>query len=54
MTPLERNKIYQIDCIDGVQSIPSNSVKLIVADPPYFLGMTPQWSEGLLRGPGHL
>lgn len=46
MTPLERNKIYQIDCLDGVQSIPTGSVKLIVADPPYFLGMTHNGQKG--------
>lgn len=43
---LELNKIYQEDCLDGIKKIESNSVKLIVADPPYFLGMTHNGQRG--------
>jgi site-specific DNA-methyltransferase (adenine-specific) len=46
MTPLERNQIYQMDCLDGVKLIQSKSVKLIVTDPPYFLGMTHNGQKG--------
>jgi len=40
MEELNRNKIYQMDCLDGLEGIKDNSVSLIVADPPYFLGMS--------------
>lgn len=46
MEQLKRNEIYQMDCLDGLAGIPSNSVKLIVADPPYFLGMTHNGQRG--------
>lgn len=46
MDTLERNKIYQMDCLDGIKGVPSNSVKLIVSDPPYFLGMTHNGQRG--------
>lgn len=46
MSHLERNKIYQMDCLDGLALIPTASVKLIVADPPYFLGMTHNGQKG--------
>lgn len=35
-----------MDCLDGLAMIPSNSVKLIVSDPPYFLGMTHNGQRG--------
>jgi site-specific DNA-methyltransferase (adenine-specific) len=34
---IEKNKIYNIDCIDGLKEIPDESIDLIVTDPPYFL-----------------
>lgn len=34
---MEINKIYNIDCIKGMQSLDCNSVDLIIADPPYNL-----------------
>jgi site-specific DNA-methyltransferase (adenine-specific) len=43
---LARNNIYQEDCLDGMTRVESNSVKLIVADPPYFLGMTHNGHKG--------
>jgi site-specific DNA-methyltransferase (adenine-specific) len=46
MEQLERNQIYQMDCLDGIKSIPSGSTKLIVTDPPYFLGMTHNGQRG--------
>lgn len=46
MDTLEKNKIYQMDCLDGLPGIPSGSVKLIVTDPPYFLGMTHNGQRG--------
>ena len=29
------NKVYNIDCIEYMRSLPDNSVNLIIADPPY-------------------
>lgn len=46
MTHLESNKIYQMDCLDGIKLVKSSSVKLIVTDPPYFLGMTHNGQKG--------
>lgn len=43
---LELNVIHHMDCLDGIKLIPSNSVKLIIADPPYFLGMTHNGQRG--------
>ncbi len=34
---LEFNKIYNIDCIKGMQQIDDNSIDLIITSPPYFL-----------------
>lgn len=46
MEQLERNRIYQMDCLDGIKGIPTGSTKLIVSDPPYFLGMTHNGQRG--------
>lgn len=46
METLKRNLIYNMDCIDGIAGIPTNSVKLICTDPPYFLGMTHNGQRG--------
>lgn len=32
---LELNKIYNMDCIEGMKQLPDESVDLVVADPPY-------------------
>ena len=32
---LEINKIYNMDCLEGLKLIPDNSIDLIVTDPPY-------------------
>jgi len=34
---LEINKIYNIDCIEGMRKIDDNSINLTVTSPPYFL-----------------
>ena len=33
---LELNKIYNMDCLDGMKLINDESIDLVVADPPYF------------------
>lgn len=32
---LELNRIYQMDCLEGMKLIPDESIDLIIADPPY-------------------
>lgn len=46
MEALELNKIHFMDCLEGLEMIPSQSVKLIIADPPYFQGMTHNGQRG--------
>lgn len=45
---LEKNAIYHLDCIEGIKLIPSNSVKIIIADPPYHQGLTHNGQRGTL------
>lgn len=33
---LELNKIYNMDCIQGMKRLPDNSVNLVVTSPPYY------------------
>lgn len=33
----ELNKIYNLDCIEGMKEIPDNFIDLIVTDPPYLI-----------------
>ncbi|MCR2805402.1 DNA-methyltransferase [Paenibacillus soyae] len=35
---LQTNRIYQIDCIQGMKLLPDNSVDFNVSDPPYNIG----------------
>lgn len=35
---LELNKIYNMDCLDGMKQIDDNSIDCIIADPPYNMG----------------
>ena len=32
---LELNRIYNMDCLEGLKQIPDNSIDLVVTDPPY-------------------
>ena len=32
---MEINQVYQEDCIEGMKKIPSNSIDLVLTDPPY-------------------
>lgn len=41
------NKIYLSDCIDGLKSIPNESIDLIIADPPYFKVIGETWDYKL-------
>lgn len=51
---MEINKIYNMDCIDGLKSLDSGSIDLIVTSPPYNVGIeydswndNMQWSDYL-------
>jgi len=35
---LELNKVYNMDCLEGLKQLESNSVDLILTDPPYNIG----------------
>lgn len=37
------NTIQNIDCIDGLKKLPSKSIDLIIADPPYFKTINEKW-----------
>ena len=37
---IERNKIYNMDCLEGMKQIPDNHIDLILTDPPYGIGET--------------
>jgi site-specific DNA-methyltransferase (adenine-specific) len=36
---LELNRIYNMDCLDGMREIPDKSIDLIITDPPYGIGV---------------
>ncbi len=41
---MELNKIYNKDCVEGMQSLlPDESIDLIIADPPYFKVIGEKW-----------
>ena len=42
---VELNHVYKMDCIEGMTSLPDNSVDLIIADPPYNLSKGGNWSS---------
>lgn len=35
MEKIEFNKIYNMDCIEGMKGIPDNSIDLVITDPPF-------------------
>ena len=41
---LELDKIYNMDCIEGMKQIPDNSIDVVVTDPPYNIG-TDSWDK---------
>lgn len=46
---MELDIIYNEDCIDGMKSIPDESIDLIVTDPPYGIDLTPQRENGKFK-----
>ena len=43
MTVLPINKVINQDCVQGMKSLPSDSIDLIIADPPYNLSKGGDW-----------
>lgn len=43
---MELNKIYNEDCIKGIKNIPSESVDLILTDPPYYISRKSNFKKG--------
>lgn len=43
MNTFEIDSLYTMDCIEGMKKIPSNSIDLILADPPYNLSKGGNW-----------
>jgi len=42
---MELNKIYNMDCIEYIRSLPNECVDLIVADPPYYKAINEKWDK---------
>lgn len=42
---LELNRVYQMDCLEGMRLLPDDSVDLIVIDPPYNIGKDKRWDK---------
>ena len=45
MVKIELNKIYNIDCIEYMKTLPNNCIDLIIADPPYFKIVKEEWDN---------
>jgi len=43
---METNKIYNMDCLEGMKQLPDESVDLILTDPPYGINIAKNGSVG--------
>lgn len=43
---LDLNKVYCMDCFEGLKMLPDNSIDLIITDPPYGIGIAKNGSVG--------
>jgi site-specific DNA-methyltransferase (adenine-specific) len=43
--PLEKNHIYNVDALDGLKKVQSESCQIIIADPPYFRAIKEDWDN---------
>jgi site-specific DNA-methyltransferase (adenine-specific) len=41
----ELNKVYCMDCLEGLKKIPDNSIDLILTDPPYGIRSQEEWDN---------
>ena len=46
---MELNKIYNMDCLEGMKLLPDKSVDLVVTDPPYLIN----YKTGHRKDKGH-
>ena len=46
---LDLNKIYCMDCLDGMREIPDKSIDLVITDPPYGNIITRKNGHGVLK-----
>lgn len=42
---MELNKIYNMDCIEYMKTLPNECVDLIIADPPYYKTINEKWDK---------
>ena len=49
---LELNKIYNMDCMEGMKQIPDKYFELAIVDPPYGIGIDGQ-KESICKNPKH-
>ena len=35
MEKMDFNRIYNMDCVEGMKCIPNNTIDLVVTDPPF-------------------
>ena len=47
---LEIDKIYQVDCLDGMSKIDDKSVSLILTDPPYEISRDSNYAKSAISG----
>ena len=42
---MELNKVYNMDCIELMKTLPSDCIDLIIADPPYYKAINEKWDK---------
>jgi len=47
MTKMEKNKIYCMDCLEGMKQMENDSVDLVITDPPYGVRKLEEWDDRL-------
>lgn len=45
MIILELNKVYNLDCVEYMKTLPNECVDLIIADPPYYKAINEKWDK---------
>jgi site-specific DNA-methyltransferase (adenine-specific) len=43
---MKLNVIYNQDCLEGIKTIPDESIDAVITDPPFFLGVTHNGQKG--------
>lgn len=43
---MELNRIYLMDCLEGIKQIEDHTIQAIITDPPYFQGLTQNGQRG--------